>query len=82
MPPGCRACRPGRSARLAQLGTLPLILPSGTHGLRALIDAAFARVRVAPRVVAEIDGLALLMDAVRAGRGATIQPGAATARLQ
>ncbi|MEJ8848502.1 LysR family transcriptional regulator [Variovorax rhizosphaerae] len=67
--------------RLAQIGTLPLILPSGTHGLRALIEAAFARVRVTPNVVAEIDGLALLMEAVRAGRGATIQPGAVTARL-
>lgn len=31
-------------------------------------------------MVAEIDGLALLMDAVRAGLGATIQPGAAIAR--
>ena len=30
---------------------------------------------------AEVDGLTLLMDAVRAGLGATIQPGAATARL-
>ena len=29
----------------------------------------------------EIDGLAVLMDAVRAGIGATIQPGAAIARL-
>ena len=29
----------------------------------------------------EIDGLALLMDAVHAGVGATIQPGAAVARL-
>jgi LysR family tcuABC transcriptional regulator len=71
----------GASVRMARLGELPLILPSGTHGLRALIDAAFARVHVAPRVVAEIDGLALLMDAVRAGRGATIQPGAAAARV-
>ncbi len=42
--------------------------------------AAFARARIAPRIVAEVDGLALLMDAVRAGHGATIQPGAATAR--
>lgn len=71
----------GPRVRFAQLGALPLIVPSRTHGLRALIDAAFARVRVSPRVVAEIDGLALLMDAVRAGRGATVQPGAATARL-
>ncbi|SPA23013.1 putative transcriptional regulator, LysR family [Cupriavidus taiwanensis] len=71
----------GQRARLAQLGELPLILPSASHGLRALLDAAFARVRVTPNVVAEIDGLSLLMDAVRAGFGATIQPGAALARL-
>ncbi|SEA56928.1 LysR substrate-binding domain-containing protein [Variovorax sp. YR216] len=71
----------GRQVRLAQLGALPLIMPSGSHGLRATLTAAFARVRIEPRVVAEIDGLALLMDAVRAGHGATIQPGAATARL-
>jgi LysR family tcuABC transcriptional regulator len=71
----------GRRTRLAQLGALPLILPSAAHGLRATLAAAFARVRVAPNVVAEIDGLALLMDAVRAGHGATIQPGAATARV-
>jgi len=71
----------GRQVRLAQLGALPLIMPSASHGLRSTLDAAFARARVVPRVVAEIDGLGLLMDAVRAGHGATIQPGAATARL-
>jgi LysR family tcuABC transcriptional regulator len=70
----------GRQVRLAQLGALPLIMPSATHGLRSTLTAAFARARVVPRVVAEIDGLGLLMDAVRAGHGATIQPGAATAR--
>ncbi len=72
----------GPRVRLAQLAELPLILPSASHGLRALIDSAFARVRVAPRLRAEIDGLALLMDAVHAGHGATIQPGAAAARLR
>ena len=72
--------RAGR-VRLERLAELPLILPSGPHGLRATIDAAFAQARVTPRVVAEIDGLAMLMDAVRDGLGATIQPGAALARL-
>ncbi|MBY4897034.1 LysR substrate-binding domain-containing protein [Cupriavidus sp. AU9028] len=72
----------GGRIRLAELGELPLILPSGSHGLRALLDAAFARLRVSPRVVAEIDGLSVLMDAVHDGFGATIQPGAATARLR
>ncbi|MDP9878300.1 LysR family tcuABC transcriptional regulator [Variovorax boronicumulans] len=70
----------GKKVRLSQLAEVPLILPSGSHGLRATLMAAFARARVTPRIVAEVDGLALLMDAVRAGHGATIQPGAATAR--
>lgn len=67
--------------RLATLSALPLILPSAGHGLRALIDGAFTRLRAVPKVVAEVDGLALLLDMVRAGIGATIQPGAALARL-
>lgn len=71
----------GRSVRIARLAGLPLVLPSGTHGLRAIVDAAFARERCAPQVVLEVDGLAVLMDAVRAGLAATIQPGAATVRL-
>ena len=70
-----------RSLRLAQVGGLPLILPSNPHGLRAVLNTAFARHRMQPQVVAEIDGLAMLMDAVAAGLGATIQPGAAVARL-
>ncbi|QGW83011.1 LysR family transcriptional regulator [Variovorax paradoxus] len=70
----------GTKVRLSQLADVPLILPSGSHGLRATLMAAFARARIQPRIVAEVDGLALLMDAVRAGHGATIQPGAATAR--
>ncbi|QOF81166.1 LysR family transcriptional regulator [Variovorax sp. 38R] len=70
----------GSKVRLSQLAEVPLILPSGSHGLRATLMAAFARARISPRIVAEVDGLALLMDAVRAGHGATIQPGAATAR--
>jgi LysR family tcuABC transcriptional regulator len=71
----------GRSVRIAQLADVPLVLPSGTHGLRAVVDSAFARERCTPRVVLEIDGLAVLMDAVCAGLAATIQPGAATVRL-
>lgn len=67
--------------RLSSLRETPLVLPSGPHGLRRVIDAAFARTRTEPRIVAEIDGLALLIDAVRGGIGATIQPGAVIARL-
>lgn len=72
----------GRSVRLASLTKLGLVLPSASHNLRSLVDAAFVRAKCAPQVVAEIDGLGLLMDAVSAGYGATIQPGAAAARLR
>ncbi|MFC0226952.1 LysR family transcriptional regulator [Serratia aquatilis] len=61
--------------------SLPLILPSQTHGLRALLNSSFARQQLELNIVAEIDGLAILMDAVRQGLGATIQPGAAISRI-
>jgi LysR family tcuABC transcriptional regulator len=67
--------------RMAKLANVPLVLPSGSHGLRAIVNAAFARAGCEPHIVLEIDGLAVLMDAVCGGIGATIQPGAATARL-
>lgn len=72
----------GRQVRLANLTRLALVLPSASHNLRMVVDAAFARARSEPRVIAEIDGLALLMDAVAHGHAATIQPGAAAARLR
>jgi LysR family transcriptional regulator, regulatory protein for tcuABC len=71
----------GPRVRLARLGHLPLVLPSGTHGLRAVVNAAFTHARCEPRVVLEVDGLAVLMDAVRAGIGATVQPAAAASRV-
>jgi LysR family transcriptional regulator, regulatory protein for tcuABC len=79
--PGLPAGAAASPVRLARLAGLPLILPSGPHGLRSTIDAAFERANAKPLVASEIDSLAMLMDAVRAGLGATIQPGAATARL-
>ena len=66
---------------MAQLKGLPLILPTGPHGLRSTLDAAFARARLKPVLAAEIDSLAMLMDAVDAGLGATLQPWAAVARF-
>lgn len=79
--PGLPGLPDRERVEVGELADLPLILPSNQHGLRALLNAASSRGRYALNVVAEIDGLALLMDAVRAGYGATIQPGAALARL-
>lgn len=79
--PGLAGLPDRERVEVGALADLPLILPSNQHGLRALLNAASSRGRYALNVVAEIDGLAVLMDAVRAGYGATIQPGAALARL-
>jgi LysR family tcuABC transcriptional regulator len=67
--------------RLRELRGVPLILPSPGHGLRTTLDAAFARVRLKPEVTLEIDSLTMLMDAVAAGLGATLQPWAALGRF-
>jgi len=67
--------------RMAQLKGLPLILPTGSHGLRSTLDAVFARARYKPNVALEIDSLPMLMDAVDAGLGCTLQPWAAVGRL-
>jgi LysR family tcuABC transcriptional regulator len=72
----------GREARLGNLGDLPLVLPTSKHGLRSLLDMAFRHAKYEPHIAAEVDGLAMLMDAVRGGMGATIQPGAALARAE
>ncbi|MFS2160094.1 LysR substrate-binding domain-containing protein [Pseudomonas sp. Pseusp122] len=69
----------GESVQLADLGRLPLVMPSLQHGLRTALMTAFERSGVTPRVIMEVDGLAVLMNAVRAGHAATIQPGAAAA---
>lgn len=68
------------SVPMADLRSLPLILPTGPHGLRSTLDAAFVRAGIRPVLAAEIDSLALLMDAVDAGLGATVQPWAAVGR--
>ena len=71
----------GPRISLADLRQLPLILPTGTHSLRNVLDAAFSRAHVQPTIASEIDSLAMLMDAVDAGLGASIQPWAATCRF-
>ena len=75
------AARRGARIRMNQLRDEPLILPSGPHGLRSTLDAAFARARVTPNLVLEIDSLAMLMEAVSAGLGGTLQPWAAVSRF-
>ncbi len=70
---------PQRRVKLTveQAAQLPLVLPTGIHGLRRRIAAEFEQRNLTPRVVAEVDSLSLLMTCVRDGMGATIKPMAA-----
>ncbi|MDH0684417.1 LysR family transcriptional regulator [Achromobacter animicus] len=79
--PGMPGVPSGDTTRLDAIADLPLVLPSGRHGLRALVNNAFQQLGRTPRVVAEVDGLSLLMDVVQQGGAATIQPSSATARI-
>ncbi len=67
---------PPRRVKLscADTANLPLILPTGIHGLRRRIETEFEQRNLAMHVVAEIDSLSLLMTCVRDGMGATIKP--------
>jgi LysR family tcuABC transcriptional regulator len=62
------------SISVAEVAKLPLILPTGTHGLRRRVVAEFERRDLTPHVVAEIDSLTLLMNCVYDGMGVTIKP--------
>jgi LysR family tcuABC transcriptional regulator len=65
------------SLPIEEAAALPLILPTSTHGLRRRITTEFEQRGLAPRIVAEIDSLSLLMNCVYDGMGATIKPMAA-----
>ncbi len=70
-----------QEVELSKACHLPLAITSKAHGLRILVDAAFDRAKLEPNIAIEVDGLTTLMDIVQANRIATIQPGAAAARL-
>jgi LysR family tcuABC transcriptional regulator len=71
-----------RRVSLRHALAMPLVVPTRAHGLRKELDVAFSQQRLEPQVVAEIDSLPLLLDAVADGVGATIQPWAALGRFE
>lgn len=59
---------------LAALENIPLVVPGKQHALRWAIDEGFARARVQPRIVAEMESIDILAAAVTRGLGCTILP--------
>ncbi|ADZ70952.1 Transcriptional regulator, LysR family [Polymorphum gilvum SL003B-26A1] len=75
VPEHSRLVPPGRtSITIAEASRIPLILPTGSHGLRQRIAAEFENRGLPTNVVAEIDSLSLLMNCVYDDIGATIKP--------
>ncbi len=65
------------SITLAEAAALPLILPTGMHGLRRRVSAELEQRKLRANIVAEIDSLSLVMNCAYEGLGVTIKPMAA-----
>jgi LysR family transcriptional regulator, nitrogen assimilation regulatory protein len=69
-----RAASKGTPVQLADLATMPLVLPPAPNMTRTALDQAFAAARLSPNVVMEVDVVANIITAVRAGVGGSVLP--------
>lgn len=63
-----------KPVQLAELASLPLILPPAPNMTRTALDRAFAAAKLSPNVVMEADVVANIIAAVRAGIGGSVLP--------
>ncbi|TAN31242.1 MAG: LysR family transcriptional regulator, partial [Castellaniella sp.] len=75
--PGFKGFPKSEKVRLADVGNLPLAMPSRLHGLRNVLTSAAGREPLSLNVAIELDSLPVLMGVVSMGLMATIQPAAA-----
>ena len=69
-----RAASKGEPVQLADLASLPLVLPPAPNMTRTALDQAFAAAELSPNVVMEVDVVANIITAVRAGVGGSVLP--------
>ncbi|MDG6095821.1 nitrogen assimilation transcriptional regulator NAC [Acetobacter sp. AN02] len=67
--------------RLSDLTEVPLLLPPDYNFVRKRINMAFARKQITPNIVAEVEALLTLQDAVAAGVGCTILPWSVASKI-
>jgi len=72
--PRVQAGAEGATVAIKALGELPLVLPSGSQGLREVVELAFAQAGVPLNVVADLDSLPFLLATAREGLACTILP--------
>lgn len=59
---------------LAEVATLPLVIPSRPNAIRMLVETTMAGIGCRPTVALEIDGVAAILDLVSDGAGSAILP--------
>ncbi|GJD34028.1 LysR substrate-binding domain-containing protein [Methylobacterium aerolatum] len=64
----------GTTIRMEDVSTIPLVLPSPTHTLRTMVEAAFAQEGRALTVIADVDSLPTMRKVAASGLAATILP--------
>lgn len=69
---------PGDSITPESLAELPLLLPTPPNAVRDKLDRYFARFRLAPQMVAEVNSFRTSVQAVKEGLGYTVMPWPAT----
>lgn len=62
------------SVTMREVSHLPLVMPSPTHTLRTMIEAAFAQEGLALNVIADVDSLPTMRKVAASGLAATILP--------
>jgi LysR family transcriptional regulator, nitrogen assimilation regulatory protein len=66
--------RPGAEIDFAELGRLPMILPSHPHALRKVVAETAEYVGIALNVIHEVDSVQTMAQMVEAGLGNTVLP--------
>jgi LysR family transcriptional regulator, nitrogen assimilation regulatory protein len=64
----------GGAVSLSELVGVPLMLPSRVNFVRKAVDAAFSTLHKTPNIIAEVESLDTLREAVADGAGCTILP--------
>lgn len=57
---------------LSRLGSLPLIVPSHSHGLRRLLERLAVEHRITLRIINQVDGMGITKRMIQAGLGYTV----------
>ncbi len=71
----------GSDISLPEIAELPLLLPGRMHTIRKVVEQAFDRAEQQPNIVAEVESVMTLSEAVRTGLGATVLPWSVARRV-